>query len=156
MGQNRVGGRAGYGETGLSPSSVVPFQETFPHLAPFPFSPCTTIPWLPVPSATDSGMGSSRLTRRYEENHGYFLFLGLLICLSSARSLAGLRAVRGFAARTHWATARAKTMAHSPQQHAAIRRPAPGSQQQPPIQASTRCPQGHHRHGNRRGSYGVC
>ena len=49
-----------------------------------PFGPCTTIPQLPVPSAADSSLGSSLFTRRYSGNHGCFLVLRLLICLSSA------------------------------------------------------------------------
>lgn len=39
---------------------------------------------LPVPSAADSSLGSSLFTRRYSGNHGCFLVLRSMICLSSA------------------------------------------------------------------------
>jgi hypothetical protein len=38
-------------------------------------------------------MGLSYFTRRYFRNHGYFLFLRLVICLNSAGSLARLRSL---------------------------------------------------------------
>ena len=47
---------------------------------------CTTIPRFQVPSTADSSIGCSLFTRRYLGNHSCFLFLRLMICLSSARS----------------------------------------------------------------------
>jgi len=47
---------------------------------------CTTIPRFQVPSTADSSIGCSLFTRRYLGNHCCFLFLRLMICLSSARS----------------------------------------------------------------------
>ena len=47
---------------------------------------CTTIPRFQVPSTADSSIGCARFTRRYCGHHCCFLFLRLMICLSSARN----------------------------------------------------------------------
>jgi hypothetical protein len=47
---------------------------------------CTTIPRFQVPSTADSSIGCALFTRRYLGHHCCFLFLRLMICLSSARS----------------------------------------------------------------------
>lgn len=57
--------------------------------------PCTTIPRLPVPSAADSSIGFALFTRRYLGHHSCFLFLRLMICLSSARRLTQQRWILG-------------------------------------------------------------
>ena len=58
----------------------------FPAPSYLPFSTYPTTHWDLTSNA--SGMGSSLFTRRYYRNRSCFLFLGLLICLSSARTLA--------------------------------------------------------------------
>ena len=63
-------------------------ERLFRHALTYQPGPCTTIPRFLIPFTADSQVGLSftRVTRRYHGYDGCFIFLPLLICLSSGRA----------------------------------------------------------------------
>ena len=62
-------------------------QNAYSSEPQLPTGPSSTIPWDPIPSSTDSELGlvHTPFTRCYSRYDSCCLFLGLMICLSSAR-----------------------------------------------------------------------